>query len=524
MNRIRQTLNKYIGSGLLAIFTIIGIWNFSSYGIAWDEPTQRAIGYMSWGYVLRMNDKLPTFYDRDYGVAFEMPLVALEKALLIDNHQAYEAHRMRHLASHLFFLIGAFFCFLLVDYLYRSKWLAALAFLFIVLQPRLYAHSFFNSKDIPFMSMFFICFYLLAKALHERKNIQFILLGVSVALLINLRLAGIIMIVVVFSVLLIDSILYKSKRSIIIANGKSFILFFATSALVLYITWPFLWAHPIDNFAYAFRNMSNFRWGAAILFNEQMIPTPKLPWYYILEWFSISTPIVFVALGATGLVLICIAFIKSNFSIFKNRLEQQTVVYAICFGSPIILVILLHSVVYGDWRHLYFVYAPFVMLVVYALNYFIKTKLKWIALSGVLFTFCSVSLFMIKQAPYQHIYFNSLVDSKTPEYLYSQFELDYWGVSYKESLEYIINNDLDSTISIAVQSYPGVFNQFSLNDKDRGRLKYVSDWREAKYYIAQYIDPKERANPNWQKWFSVKVANNTISSVYKIRPPSITQP
>jgi hypothetical protein len=270
--------------------------------------------------------------------------------------------------------------------------------------------------------------------------------------------------------------------------------------------------------------MSNFRWGAAILFNEQMIPTPKLPWYYILEWFSISTPIVFVALGATGLVLICIAFIKSNFSIFKNRLEQQTVVYAICFGSPIILVILLHSVVYGDWRHLYFVYAPFVMLMVYALNYFIKTKLKWIALSAVLFTFCSVSLFMIKQAPYQHIYFNSLVDSKTPEYLYSQFELDYWGVSYKESLEYIINNDLDSTISIAAQSYPGVFNQFSLNDKDRGRLKYVSDWREAKYYIAQYIDPKERANPNWQKWFSVKVANNTISSVYKIRTPSITQP
>ena len=159
MNKIQRTFNKYIGSGLLVIFAIIGICNFNSYGIAWDEPTQRAIGYISWGYVLRMNDKLPTFYDRDYGVAFEMPLVALEKALLIDNHQAFEAHRMRHLASHLFFLIGAFFCFLLVDYLYKNKSLAALAFLFIVLHPRLYAHSFFNSKDIPFMSMFFICFY-----------------------------------------------------------------------------------------------------------------------------------------------------------------------------------------------------------------------------------------------------------------------------------------------------------------------------------------------------------------------------
>ena len=57
--------------------------------------------------------------------------------------------------------------------------------------PRIYANTFVNSKDPPFISMFIIALYLLERAFRKDTVAAFILLGIAVGLLTNLRIMGI---------------------------------------------------------------------------------------------------------------------------------------------------------------------------------------------------------------------------------------------------------------------------------------------------------------------------------------------
>ncbi len=160
-------LKKQSGILLLFFSLIIGLWVYADYGITWDDPIQRTIGEMNYNYVFKGDTALMSFNERDYGVAFELPLIIIEKALhLKDSRSIY---LMRHLISHLFFVFSAFMCFLLIVKLYKSKLLASVGILLLLLNPLLYSHSFFNTKDIPFMAMFMVCFLLAASFFSLRK-------------------------------------------------------------------------------------------------------------------------------------------------------------------------------------------------------------------------------------------------------------------------------------------------------------------------------------------------------------------
>ena len=63
---------------------------------------------------------------------------------------------LRHLLTHLLFLAGGLGGYALAFRLYRSRLLALVALGLYLLHPRLYAHSFFNSKDLPFLSLFML--------------------------------------------------------------------------------------------------------------------------------------------------------------------------------------------------------------------------------------------------------------------------------------------------------------------------------------------------------------------------------
>ena len=144
------TLLRNAIPGVLIVISIsIALVTFKQYGIAWDEPLQRKIGMINYAYVVKGDQQLHKFDDRDYGPALELPLYALEKALKLRT--AEDIIQMRHIAAHLFFLLGAAFCFLLTDYLYKNKLLATIAFLLVMLHPRLRVidnHSFATSNHL----------------------------------------------------------------------------------------------------------------------------------------------------------------------------------------------------------------------------------------------------------------------------------------------------------------------------------------------------------------------------------------
>ena len=50
--------------------------------------------------------------------------------------------------------------------------------------------------------------------------------------------------------------------------------------------------------------------------------------------------------------------------------------------------------------------------------------------------------------PHQMVYFNFLVDRRTPEYLRTRYEMEYWGPAYREGLEHLLRRHPQETIHV----------------------------------------------------------------------------
>ncbi len=180
----------------LALFLIAGLAVFDNYGVGVDSAMQRAIAEYNLDYVLRadadaLESGIISHSDVFYGVGVEWPLLLAERAMdLQSNRSVYFA---RYLLSHLFFLVGGLFAYLLARRLFGSPAIAVAAMLLFLLSPRLYAHSFFNSKDIPFLTLFMITLFLAHRAFRRETLWSFAILGVGAGLLLNLRIMGVVL-------------------------------------------------------------------------------------------------------------------------------------------------------------------------------------------------------------------------------------------------------------------------------------------------------------------------------------------
>ena len=193
----------------LALFAVVGVSVLDDYGIAIDEGAQRSSGIASLDYILGDADALPNDVNRFYGVAFELPLIAVERLLRLDDSRSI--HLSRRLLTHAFFLAGGFFAWLLTYRLFGSRLVALFAMLIFLLHPRIYAHSFFNTKDVPFLSMFIIALYLIHRAFRRDTLWAFALCGVGVGFLANIRIMGVILIPAALGMLALD-VFYTMKR------------------------------------------------------------------------------------------------------------------------------------------------------------------------------------------------------------------------------------------------------------------------------------------------------------------------
>ena len=96
-----------------------------------------------------------------------------------------------------------------------------------------------------------------------------------------------------------------------------------------------------------------------------------------------------------------------------------------------------------------------------------------------------------------------------------KFELDYWGLSYKKALEYILTTDRSPEIKVCAANEPGIFNSLVFPAKERNRLIFVDTPEKAKYFVSNYRwHPEEY--PYKDEFYSIKVGNAKIMAVYKL--------
>jgi len=512
---------KKVIYGYLIISISIALYIYKDFGISWDESMQRRTGQINYDYIFNGTDELKSWIDQDYGVVFELPLYIAEKLFKWEDKENGERYVFiyRHLATHLFYIIGGVFLFLLVSQLFKSKAFGILSLFLYMLQPRIYAHSFYNTKDIPLMVGFICCFYILYKFLNKRTLINALILGLSAAVLINIRILGIIFpAMALFYIVLFDTIdggFMTFKKEI-----KNYAIIVISTLIFTYLFWPVLWEDPIGKFIEIFKNMAHFRHDTYELVFGEFIKASQDKSYFF-KWFFTTVPVGYLFLGCSGILTFIYSIVKSKLNFLKNH-DNRFIGLILCFLIvPLAIIILRNSVLYNGWRQLFFVYPSFIIMIVYAFKVLNKTRFKkgLVVVSSVYL--CFIIIQQMNLHPFQAIYFNELV-SKNKNHIVKNFEFDYWGSSYKDALEKIVSTDNSDTIYVAVSEHVGYANFKILPLKDKNRLHYVENIKhpqnikKADYFISNFYSDDLKFE-NKQLYFQIRRYNNPVISIFKLK-------
>ena len=443
----RAALNFLIvRSGLLvcALFLLAGLVAAGDYGITFDETLQRRIAQANLRYLLGQADRIDTdlYADRVYGVVFELPLLLAERLLGWEDY--HYIHRLRLTLTHLFFIIGGYFCWRLAYRLSGNRLLAILALLLYLLHPRIYGQSFINSKDPVFLSMFVLALYLLERAFRKDTIGAFVLLGIAVGLLTNLRIMGVMLLAAALAMRGLDGFYAKTgseRKQILLTAG----LFTLAAGLTLYAVTPYAWTNPVDYLAASLSQTVDRSTIIPQLFQGQRLLSNELPPHYTAVWFGISTPPPFLLLGFIGMAAVAVGGLRRPGAVFRNTRRRFRLLLLACLLLPPLAAALLGSTQYQDWRHLYFLYAPFCLLAAAGGGWLMAAVYRrriWRAgvcgLAGL--GLGLVMLQLVQIHPLQYVYFNFLGDRTTPERLWTQYDLDYLELASGAGLDYLLQS------------------------------------------------------------------------------------
>jgi hypothetical protein len=118
--------------------------------------------------------------------------------------------------------------------------------------------------------------------------------------------------------------------------------------------------------------------------------------------------------------------------------------------------------------------------------------------------------FMVRYHPYQNVYFNFLAGTKM-SVIKGRFTMDNWGLSVKQGLEFIAQNDEGNNIRVQVNGSHIGYDILPL--ATRNRIEITS--KSPKYIIWFYrSDPLTTVIPG-KKVYSAMVGDTDIMSVYK---------
>lgn len=366
------------------------------------------------------------------------------------------------------------------------------------------------------MGMYMVCFLLIQRTFEKHSLAHFVLAGAAIGLLVNLRIMGILLFLFVLFFAVADMIKAKSSKTERLHILQGIVLFMLAFWVALYFAWPYLYADTFQKFASAFSGMSKFRWYREVLYFGELIKATDVPWHYALVWFTISTPLVYLISGLFGLALAIHYFISSPYRIFDKGLDRNLLLYLVCFAAPFVAVVVFGSVLYDGWRHLYFTYPPFVLLVLYGIHRVSNARLQQAAGWVIVTSFVCSIVFMVRNHPHQQVYFNLLVNRSEPEHERKCFELDYWGVSYQQGIAHILKVDDSPQIDVHMWSPSGAYNLMLFNPEDRARIRLTHD--DPKYFLTEYRwHPEDFPYDDSQEIFNIRVQNNTVLSVFKLR-------
>ena len=350
--------------------------------------------------------------------------------------------------------------------------------MFFILSPRIYGNSFFNNKDLVFLSLVTITLYYCFKSLDKLSYKNLLIFSTLAALCTSHRILGF-FIPISFFIFFLLSVLSNTKN---LKDLPSITFFFIFYVLFLILFWPLLWADPFENFSLAFNYFSAIPLTIKMLFDGSYVGTDLLPYNYIFIWVLITTPLLYVIFFLIGYVQMFKRFFlkflnvrEKNFysDLWRGSKEKKDLFILFNITSIIVYFVSFNVSLYTGWRQIYFLNIFIIYISIYAfyrIDLKIKSLSKTKAHFGVIILYLIfVAYKMISYHPYQNIYFNSMFNNNA----HKKFEVDYWGLSGRKFLEEILILEKNKKIiTIGVASWLPLERSVKLLDKkDRSRIK-----------------------------------------------------
>ncbi len=523
----QQSKRKYIILILFLVYFVAGISVYKDYGVSTDEPDERESTFINIKYAMDFlgleglegaHGDLENYDYRYYGISMQIFPAILEWAMHFPGDPVI--YYIRHLWTFLVCYAGYVCFYLMCRRVFQSSWLSLLGTAMIALYPRFFAEQFYNIKDMIFAAMVMISMFVTVRLIESGYSIGWTLVfAVVTAVTANVRIVGVIFPMLLLGYIWLTGILEKcgvnpeEKNTHILRTS---ILVIAGYIIVYICLMPICWKDPLKGIVSVFTKFSDYdAWNGAIVFMGNIIGKDELPWYYIPVWLLVSLPvwyiILLILLLLTGAYLL-IGKIKNHEMSIKILMRHKYALWAFLIGFvPWIAAVVLHSTLYGGWRHFYFVLPPVVFVILYGLNYIrlhsgFSNVLKLGILSVSIIGLLLQTGWIVRNHPYEMVYFNS-VGRRWGD----SFDRDCWHLSETQLCRRILEEDDSKVISFNATS--PIFMHI-LDEEERSRISLEND---PVWFIETY---RGRTGNNvqmegYEEYYSVIVDGYKVATIFK---------
>ena len=527
---------------LLVFFTIfsIGISVYKDYGVSIDDQIYLTNGQYYYQYIKSLFTEVDNEYLENlkalneqlggadiiiHPVVFEVPLIFLTNLFKIENIN--EIFEFSHLFNFLIFFSSLYFFYKLIIKRFSSYYYALFGVIFLFLSPRIFAESFYNSRDIFFLSLFIFNMYASVNFIKNTNYKNAFYFSLTSALIIDAKVIGILSPIIIFFLIFLKSL---NNKTFFNNNYKCFIFVIFLIPILILLFWPYLWQSPFNNLFFAFTDIVREQNNLIIvnLYQGNYILSSDVPWHYRPLWFFITTPVIILILLTLGLAFIFSRVInrlinfdeKKENDLWKSNYEMFDLYCLIVVFSSFIITIFFNTSQFGGWRHLYYVYPSIIIISIYGIYrlkiFFTKFNTNFIIFLLIFLNYIYLTYWNIKFHPFQNIYFN-LISKK---YSINNFDLDYWGISHKSSLQYIIKHNKNYPIKVASMSFSNLETaKLSLNKDLSSKIIIVHDLNDADFIINNYMKRIRKNftinNEKFEKYHEILIENKPISTIFK---------
>lgn len=489
------------------LVVLLGLLLYRDYGLSWDEPVDHMNGKVNAKYIAQLffpklanqektNEQIPDFEgfsEFDHGVLFALPVAILGRIFTHGDSRGF--YFLQHLLNYLTCTLGMWALYRIGMIRFKDWRWALLGSALLLLSPRFFAESFYNSKDLIFLALFTLAMYTLLRVLERPTMGRALVHGLATAAAIDVRIMGLMLVVFTLGMIGLEALSRPAPAKGSLARVTS--LYLVAAFVFTVVGWPYLWTNPVANFITAFQAMGHFRWVGPVLYGGEMLLSTQLPWHYVPVWIIITTPVAYTVAFLAGLVALV-----GRFS-FKHLLTSRPYRYDLLFMGwaigPIVVVVLMHSVLYDGWRHLYFLYPALLLLAVggarkilHAVNRHRAWRQLAMAAAALGVAEMGYTLTrMVQDHPFQNVYFSCLPGSMAERL----FERDYWALSNRQGVEWLLAHDPASRITLETNSAnPIGFIHLILPPAESSRLQIEGP--SARYFLTNYREHPQPYPPS----------------------------